>query len=147
MTMATASRSSACTTVAALAALAGAWPASAQPNGDEWEYAMTVEMAGMKMPLPPTMVCARPDEGNTPPVDKHCQLKDRKVSGSSTTFHIVCGPPEPGEMKGQFTRKGDRLEGRYTLKNADGEMIVVTTGRKLGACDPTKPALPPVGRK
>lgn len=130
------------TLVGALAALVGTPPASAQLKGEDWDYAMTVEMGGMKMPLPATRTCTRSEEGNTPPVDKHCKLKDRKTSGSNTTFHIVCGPPEPGEMKGQFTRKGDRVEGRYILKNTDGEMVVTANGRKLGACDPSKPALP-----
>jgi hypothetical protein len=131
-------------TAAALASALGmaAETANAQPKGESWDYAMTVEMEGMKMPLPATQTCVRPDDGNTPPVEKHCKLKDRKTSGGTTTFHIVCGPPEPGEMKGQFTRKGDRVEGRYTMKNADGEMVVTANGRKLGACDPSKPALP-----
>jgi hypothetical protein len=130
------------TLVGALAASVGAPPASAQPKGEEWDYAMTVEMEGMKMPLPTTRTCIRPEEGNTPPVDKHCKVKDRKTSGGTTTFHIVCGPPEPGEMKGQFTRKGDRVEGRYSLKNSDGEMVVIASGHKFGTCDPSKPALP-----
>lgn len=133
--------------VLAAAALAGALGSgagtvSAQSKGESWEYAMTVNMDGMKMPMPPSTVCVRPEDGHTPPVEKHCTLKDRKVSGATTTFHIVCGPPEPGEMKGQFTRKGDRVEGRYTMKSADGEMAVTSDGRKTGACDPSRPMLP-----
>ncbi|MEW5882424.1 MAG: DUF3617 family protein [Pseudomonadota bacterium] len=114
-------------------------PALAQPKGDEWDYALTVQMGGMQMPLPASKVCARPDEGNTPPVDKHCQIKERKVSGATTSFRIVCGPPEPGEMKGQFTRKGDRVEGRYTMTQGGESMTVVAVGKRLGACDPSKP--------
>lgn len=111
-------------------------------SGENWDYAMSIEMAGMKMPLPPAKVCARPEEGNTPPVDRNCEIKERKVSGSTTTFRIVCGPPEPGELKGQFTRTGDRVEGRYTMTQDGESMTVVALGRKLGACDPSKPALP-----
>jgi len=117
-------------------------PAAAQPNGEQWEYSMAIDMGGMKMPLPATKVCTRPDEGNTPPVEKHCQLKEHKVSGATTNFRIVCGPPEPGEMKGQFTRKGDRVEGRYTMKQGGETMTVISNGRKLGMCDPSKPQLP-----
>ena len=116
--------------------------ASSQTKGEEWEYAMTMETAGMKMPMPPTRVCARPDEGNTPVVDKNCQLNDVKTSGSTTSFRIICGPPEPSEGSGRFTRKGDRVEGRYMLKSADGEMVFASDGRKVGACDPSKPMLP-----
>lgn len=124
-----------------MATAAGAARA-ADPGGEAWDYAMTVEMAGMKMPMPASTVCVRPEEGNTPPVDKHCQLKDRKVSGGTTTFHIVCGPPEPGELKGQFTRKGDRVEGRYAMTQGGETMTVVAVGTKHGACDPSKPMLP-----
>jgi hypothetical protein len=131
-----------CAAILALATLVGAPCAVAQPKGEAWDYALTIEMEGMKMPLPSSKTCVRPDEGNTPPVDKNCTLKDRKVSGGTTTFHIVCGPPEPGELKGQFTRKGDRVEGRYTMKQGGDTMTVVAVGRKLGACDPSKPALP-----
>lgn len=132
--------------VVAAAVLVGAASATAQPKGEEWEYAMATEMEGMKLQLPPSRACVRPDEGNTPAIDKNCQLKDVKVSGSTTNFRIVCGPPEPGEGSGRFTRKGDRVEGRYTMKNAGGEMIVTTDGRKVGPCDPARATLPG-GRK
>ena len=119
---------------------------AAGATGEQWDYAMTMEMAGMKMPLPATQVCATPEQGNTPPVEKHCEIKERKVSGATTTFRIVCGPPEPGELKGQFTRKGDRVEGRYTMTQDGESMTVVAVGRKLGSCDPSK--LPqPAGKR
>jgi hypothetical protein len=132
--------------VAAASTLVGVSPVSAQTRGEEWEYAMATEVEGMKLKLPPSKVCLRPEEGNTPTVDKNCQLKDVKVSGGTTNFRIVCGPPEPGEGIGRFTRKGDRVEGRYTMKNADGEMVVTTDGRKVGTCDLAK-ATPQGGRK
>lgn len=119
---------------------------AATPAGEEWEYTMTVEMGGMKMPLPASKVCTRPGEGNTPPVEKNCKVKEHKVTGATTSFVIVCGPPEPGEMSGKFTRKGDRVEGRYTMKQ-DGEAMTVTAnGKKLGSCDPSKQT-PPAGTK
>lgn len=129
----------------AVMALAATGHVAAQQKGEEWEWAMTVDMDGMKLPMPPTKSCVRPDEGYTPPVEKHCQMKDRKVSGSTTAFLIVCSPPTPGEMKGQFTRKGDRVEGRYTHTQGGDSMIVITNGRKLGACDPAQ--LPTGARK
>ncbi|MCS7101768.1 MAG: DUF3617 domain-containing protein [Burkholderiaceae bacterium] len=112
--------------------------AVAQPKGEEWEYALTMQMEGMKMPLPPSRVCLRPDEGHAPETEKHCTFKERKVSGATTTFHIVCGPPDPGEVKGSYTRKGDRVEGRYTIKRGANTMTVQADGRRLGRCDPSK---------
>ena len=113
-----------------------------QTRGEEWEYAMATELGGMKLQLPPSKVCVRPEEGTTPSVDKNCKLKDVKVSGATTNFRIVCGPPEPGEGTGRFTRKGDRVEGRYTMKNSDGELVVTANGRKLGGCEPARTAAP-----
>ncbi|ODU98307.1 MAG: hypothetical protein ABT20_18210 [Rubrivivax sp. SCN 70-15] len=115
-------------------------------GGEEWDCAMSVEMQGMKMPMPGTKVCVRPEDGNAPPVEKHCELKEHRIVGGTTSFRIVCGPPEPGELKGQFTRRGDRVEGRYTMTQGSDTMTVVAVGTKLGACDPTKP-LRPAGRK
>lgn len=109
-------------------------------DGEQWEYAMTIDMAGMKMPLPVSKVCARPDEGNTPPVEKHCKLKEHKVVGTTTTFRIVCGAPDPGELKGQFNRKGNRVEGRYTMTQGGESMTVMAVGKQLGSCDPAKSA-------
>jgi hypothetical protein len=44
--------------------------------------------------------------------------------------------------KGTFTRKGDRVEGRYTMTQDGESMTVVAVGKKLGACDPDKPLGP-----
>jgi len=126
-------------------AILAAGPVAAQPKGEEWEWAMTVDMQGMSLPMPPTTSCVRPGEGYVPPIENHCRIKGQKVSGSTTTFLIVCGPPTPGEMRGQFTRKGDRIEGRYTHTQGGESMSVVTTGRRLGPCDPTP--LPAGARK
>lgn len=111
-------------------------------KGEQWDYTLAIEIEGKQMPLPPSKVCVRPEDGDTPPVEKHCQVSERTVSGNTTTFRIVCGSPEPGELKGQFTRKGDHVEGRYAMTQ-DGEVLtVVASGHRLGTCDPDKPALP-----
>lgn len=126
--------------------LAATGGAALADGGEQWDYALTMEMGGMKMPLPASTVCVRPQEGDTPPVEKHCKVKERKVRGATTTFQIVCGPPEPGEMKGQFTRKGDRVEGRYTMTQQGESMTVTAVGRRLGGCDPSRPSVP-VGKR
>jgi hypothetical protein len=111
-------------------------------GGESWEYAMTVEAGGMKMPLPPSTICTRPGQGDTPPVERNCEIKERKLSGATTTFRIVCGPPEPGELKGDFRRKDDLVEGRYTMTKDGESMIVTAIGSKKGSCDPSKPPEP-----
>lgn len=96
-------------------------------------------MGGMRMQLPAAKVCARPDEGNTPPVDKHRQIAELKASGATTGFRIVCGPPEPAERKGRFTRNGRRVQGRYAMTQGGESRTVVADGKRLGACDPPRP--------
>lgn len=124
--------------LAASLALAGAGPSFGAAAGEEWEYTMTFDMDGTMTPMPPVKVCSDSTQGDVPPLESHCKLKNRSVSGSTTSFHVVCGPPEPGEVKGQLTRKGDRIEGSYTF-TSDGEQLKMTTvARRLGKCDPSK---------
>ena len=122
------------------ALLLGAWviavPAHAQTAGESWEYTGSMEMAGMKMPIPPTRACARPGETGAPPMDPRCKITDLKASGNKTAFQIVCGPPEPMQGSGESTRTGDAIESRYRLKSSDGEVVMTLSGRKVGTCTP-----------
>ena len=118
-----------------LTLLAGA-PLAAQPAGEEWEYQGAMEMMGMKMPLPATKLCQKAVQDMTPPVDSNCEVADVTTAGNTTSFTMRCGPPEPMEGSGTTTRTGDTLESRYTLKSAEGEMTITSTGRKLGDCVP-----------
>lgn len=122
------------------ALLLGAWviavPAHAQTAGESWEYTGSMEMAGMKMPIPPTRACALPSETGAPPVDPRCKIIDFKASGNKTTFQVVCGPPDPMQGSGESTRTGDRIDSRYRLKSSEGEVVMTLSGRKVGTCTP-----------
>jgi hypothetical protein len=118
------------------AVLAVSAHAYAQAVGESWEYTGTMEMAGMKMPMPPTRACTSMGETSAPPVDPRCTVSDVKTSGNRTSFRVVCGPPDPMEGSGESTRTGDRIESRYRLKSSGGEMVMAFSGRKLGACTP-----------
>jgi hypothetical protein len=124
-----------CSTLALAAALAGTRLA-AQTTGEEWEYQGSMEMMGMKMPIPATKHCQQQAEQDmTPPVDSNCSVTDVRTEGDTTSFRIQCGPPAPMEGNGTTTRTDDHLESRYTLKSAEGEMSFAMTGRKLGNCE------------
>ena len=110
--------------------------AHAQAVGESWEYTGTMEMGGMKMPMPPTRACTGMGEASAPPVDPRCAVSDVKTSANRTSFRIVCGPPNPMEGSGESARTGDRIESRYRLKSSDGEMVMTLSGRKVGACTP-----------
>ena len=124
-----------CAALALTAALATA-PLAAQPAGEEWEYQGSMDMMGMKMPLPPVKRCEKPDQDKTPPVNNNCTVSDVQTQGNTTRFKIKCGPPEPMEGSGTTTRTNETLEASYTLKTADAEMIYTMAGKKLGPCTP-----------
>ena len=111
-------------------------PGHAQTAGEAWEYTGSMEMEGMKMPIPPSRACALPGESATPPVDPRCKVTDLRTSGNKTTFQIVCGPPEPMQGSGESTRTGDRIDARYRLKSTSGEVAMTLNGRKVGTCTP-----------
>ena len=117
-----------------LAAALGSARLAAQGAGEEWEYQGSMEMMGMQMPIPATKVCQQPMQDMTPPVEGNCQVTDVRTEGTTTSFKMQCGPPNPMEGSGTTTRTGDSIESRYTLKSAEGEMTFATTGRKLGDC-------------
>jgi hypothetical protein len=115
------------------AILAGARLA-AQPAGEEWEYQGVMQMMGMKMPLPATKICQQAEQDMTPPMESNCTVSDVLTEGNTTSFTMQCGPPNPMEGSGTTTRTGDSLESLYTLKSAEGEMTITSTGKKLGSC-------------
>jgi hypothetical protein len=127
-----------CSVLVAAFAVSSAVPALAQPAGESWEMSTTMQMQGMTMPMPPNRICLKTGEAAPPPAEKNCKTTNVTVSGNTTSFKVVCGPPEPMEGSGEMTRKGDRMEGRYIMKSKDGEMTMLMSGRKVGACTPPK---------
>ncbi|MBI5040772.1 MAG: DUF3617 family protein [Gammaproteobacteria bacterium] len=124
------------TTALALTSALATAPLAAQPTGEEWEYQGNMDMMGMKMPVPPTKRCEKPDTDKTPPVESNCTVSDVQTQGNTTRFKIKCGPPEPMEGSGTTTRTNNRVDMSYTFKTSGGEMLYTMTGKKLGACTP-----------
>lgn len=107
-----------------------------EPAGEVWNFTMALQMDGTTMPMPPQMICVKPEEAATPAMANNCKFSDLKTAGSTTRFSIVCGPPQPMTGTAEVTRTGDRTEGRYAMKSAGGEMTMAFSGRKLGSCTP-----------
>jgi hypothetical protein len=121
-------------TVLVLTATLASAPLFAQPAGEQWEYQGTMNMMGMKMPIPLTQRCENPELDRTPPVDSNCTISDVTTEGNLTSFTMHCGDPNPMEGSGTTLRTGDQLESNYTVKTAEGEVSFSMTGKKLGAC-------------
>ena len=124
------------TALALTASIMSAAPLAAQATGEQWEYTGTMEMMGMKMPMPPAKMCQKPDAAQTPPMQSNCKVSDVQVQGNTTSFKMMCGPPEAMEGSGKTTRTADRLDTTYRMKSADGEMVYTMSGKKTGACTP-----------
>lgn len=117
-------------------AVFAASPLAAQTVGEQWEYQGTMEMMGMKMPIPPSKVCQKPDAARTPPVQNNCTISDVQTNGNVTTYKVLCGPPQPMEGSGTTTGTGDRRDVTQKMKMAEGEITYVMTGKKTGSCTP-----------
>ena len=105
--------------------------------GEAWEFSGTITMEGMNMAMPPYKGCMRPDEAAAPPVDKNCKMSNMKTTGNTTSFNVQCGPSDPMTGTAKITRTGDKIDGSYMMKSADGDMKMVFSGRKTGACTPS----------
>ena len=128
--------------LAASLALLAAAPAFGAAAGEEWEYTISVESEGMKMPPYPVKMCMETEQGDIGRQPGLHRLHHLVPAPRAGAFRIVCGPPEPGEVKGQLTRKGDRIEGSYTFISEGEQMKMTTVGRRLGKCDPSKERRP-----
>lgn len=110
--------------------------ATAQTAGEQWEYQGTMEMMGMKMPMPPSKMCQKPDTAKTPTMQENCKVSDVQTKGNTTTFKVQCGPPQPMEGTATTTVTGDSLNATYKMKMPDGEMTYNLSGKKTGTCTP-----------
>lgn len=117
-------------------AIAGFSPTHAAEVGEQWEYSGTMDMMGMKMPMPPSKICSKPGAESTPTADKRCKVSDVKTTASKTSYRVSCPPPDAMEGSGEAERKGDTIVSSFRMKSKDGEMRMTMTGRKLGACTP-----------
>lgn len=116
-------------TVVAAGALLSTGAARAA-EGELWETSGTSEAMGMKMPMPPSKECVRPNADPKPEMDKSC-----KFSGSLTGhFGFKCSQPEPMEGEGDVKRSGDQVTFRMKARMGEMDVLVNQTSRKLGRC-------------
>jgi Protein of unknown function (DUF3617) len=120
--------------------LAWAAPGFAQQGPDNlWEVTTTMTMEGMRMPGPPTQVCARAGQSESMmPVQGDCQVTDRKTVGDRTTFRVNCTGKDPMSGTGEMTTARDSYQGIMRLSaKMDGETTNMTTeysGKLVGKC-------------
>ena len=105
--------------------------------GHNWDITTSMEMGGMKLPGQKQQVCIS-DKAEGPDAmsgdDKRCTISDVKSSPGKYSYKVNC--PD-GSGIGEMTYHGkDSYTSKMTL-TADGEtMVMVSEGRRGGACDP-----------
>lgn len=100
---------------------------------EQWEFASTMESAGMKMPMPTVKRCENPNEPPQPPAEG-CTLTNLKTEGNTTRYSFACTKPEAISGSGVITRTKDAMDATFTMKSASGEMSYAMTGKRLGPC-------------
>ncbi|MEO8443521.1 MAG: DUF3617 family protein [Gammaproteobacteria bacterium] len=112
--------------------------AQGQP-GNLWDTTTSMEMAGMKMPGQKRQFCA-PANAEGPAAmagDDRCQMSDIKSSPGKFSYKVTC--PE-GSGTGEMTYQGkDSYTSKMTMTTDGDTMTMVTTGKRLGACDASQP--------
>jgi Protein of unknown function (DUF3617) len=109
-------------------------PAAHAVDGEQWEYTMTFDAAGVSMPMGKAKACHAASSSLKPRLAPNCKLEDFKPSGNKATFRAVCGPPQPSTMSGEMTRTGDTLSGTLRMQQDGNDVLIKQTARKLGSC-------------
>ena len=103
-------------------------------DGEQWEYTQKMEMMGMKMPMPPMKVCEKANREFLAPVQKNCKVDVTGKHGDKVNWKMKCGEPDPMDGEGWSILKGDQMSAEMDIRTKNGDMHVVTTGKKLGSC-------------
>ncbi len=126
----------------ALATLVLAAPVAFAKPGDGyiWEYSSTMDMSGMKMPMPAVQRCQPTDKPEkTPPMEGKCTVSNVQTNGNTTSFEMSCPPPDEMKGKGTSTITETTMDAEWTYSSADGEMGMTMHGERKAPCDTTAP--------
>jgi hypothetical protein len=107
--------------------------AVAADTGELWEVSTVMNVPGMPagMGSQKAQICREKDAPAGPPRND-CKISNHKRSGLTESMTVSC--PRQDTMQIEMTYNAARTEYKGTMKSAD--MVINTSGRKLGACDP-----------
>lgn len=112
---------------------------AAAQTDDLWEIKSQMNIPGMPagMGAQTSRVCQGDDPERAKAADKdkeQCKVTAKKNTATSTHVVMVC---KSGTMTVDQTYNAARTEFKGTMKmtSKDGDMVINTTGRKIGACD------------
>jgi hypothetical protein len=105
-----------------------------------WEISSRVEMPGMPMKIPPTVMkhCYSKedvkDQKTTIARDKNCSVTDLKTSGNKVTWTMKCTGPNAATMTGETVFGSDSYASVMHMKAEGHNMTTKVKGKRLGAC-------------
>lgn len=123
------------------AAVMGALPlvVSAQNNGELWEISTQMNIPGMPAGMggQTQRVCQGDDPERRAASDKdqkECKVTDKKQTATRTTITMQC---TQGTMTvdQQYNAARTEFKGSIKMNSKDGDFVMNTTGRKVGACN------------
>jgi len=127
------------------AALALVAALAAAETGYMWENGMEMSAMGMKMPMQTTQTC-QPKEWREPPgaqQDSDCKMLELKQSPGRISWKVKCTGKNAASGSGEMNFQGDtRYSGVIRMTTKEGESVMNLTGKRLGACDYSKPKIP-----
>lgn len=119
--------------------------AAAEP-GYLWENGVEISAMGMKMPMQTTQTC-QPREWREPPgaqqQDSECKMQELKQSPSRISWKVKCTGKDAASGSGEINFQGEtRYSGVIRMTTKEGDSVMNLTGKRLGACDYSKPQAP-----
>lgn len=119
--------------------------APAADDGELWEITTQMNIPGMPAGMAgmgggPQRVCTGKDpkeDATRRPDMQKCKVTDMKQTATRLTLTMQC-PEGTATIDQTYNAARTEYKGTMTMKSRDGDMVMNTAGRKVGACDVAK---------
>jgi hypothetical protein len=115
--------------------------AQEQMKPGQWEYSTRMEMPGMPMALPPTVVqhCLKAEDvaayrNFQPENPGACEMRNLKTSGNTVTYDMECKGEHAVSGRYEFTTTASSMQGSGTMQMQGQQMTMKLSARRLGDC-------------
>jgi hypothetical protein len=105
-----------------------------------WELSSQVEMPGMPMKIPPTVIkhCYTKEQVKDQKTvinrDKNCTVTDLKTSGNKVSWAMKCTGKNAATMSGETVFGSDSYASVMHMKTEGHNMTTKVKGKRLGDC-------------
>lgn len=123
-----------------LAACAAMGAAGAAGNDDLWEITTQMNMAGLPAGMggQTQQLCTEKDDPRKAVTRgkgmEKCQVLDMKQAGNRVTITIKC-PDSTATIENEYNAARTEYKGSVKMTSREGDMLMTTSGRKVGSCD------------